>query len=43
MIAYLALVAIGFALAAAIGARAETTEEDRARAEAIRRLDYPRF
>lgn len=43
MIAYLALVGIGLVVAALIGASQAEAQEERARVEAVRRLDHPRF
>ncbi len=42
MIAYLALVGVGFVIAAVIGAPQLEAREERERLETLRRLDHPR-
>ncbi len=43
VIAHLALVGVGFVVAAVIGAPQLGAQEERERVDALRRLDHPRF
>jgi hypothetical protein len=43
MIAYLALVGIGFVIAAVVGTAQAEVPEERERTDAVRRLDHLRF